>query len=253
MRDSKPQLETPIDPDPQLWLTPERRALSRSQFSSCAFLLRQSCLIQSMLAYWVRWQVSLEVDWPPEDEEDFINLHLENWTKKNQRNNICLCEDELRAKFRIEAAAARWSRKAWGHRLESYYLKRKSSLDRASCRILRLTDKNLAMEIYHRIKAGEISFEDAARQFGIGSESLTGGLFPLQPLERIPFGLAPLLERLVPGQLSMPLRLNSGFCLVQLVALEPSKLDIQTEELLLEDLFQHWVKVVVSELETDLI
>jgi len=242
----------PSEPDPQLWLTPERRALLQRQFDSSSFLLRQSGLWRATLGYWVRWQVSLDAQWPADEQQIVLDQLEQQWHANHVLESAGLTAEELRAKLRVAPAAARWSRQQWGHRIESLYLQRKSQLDRASCRLLRLKEKNLAFELYHRIKAGETSFDQAARDFGQGPERHQGGLLPLQPIEQMPFGLAPLLQRLEPGRLSMPLRLNQGFCIVQLEAYLPSQLNVEMEEFLLAEHLRLWIDTVVKELVSDL-
>jgi hypothetical protein len=194
----------------------------------------------------VRWQASLDAVWSKADEESLIAELERQWLAKNSLQVAGLNLEELRAKLRVAPAVKRWSRQQWGHRLESLYLQRKSHLDRASCRLLRLRDKDLAHELYHRIKASEASFEQLAFQFGEGPERAQGGLLPLQTLERMPFGLAPLLESLKPGNVSLPLRLNEGFCLVQLECYQPSQFDEVTEELLLSEQLSLWIDIVVD-------
>jgi parvulin-like peptidyl-prolyl isomerase len=252
MSESKANPAAPFEPDPQRWLTPERRDLLWQQLGAGASLLRQGGLWRAALGYWVRWQASLEAEWPVDEEQASLEELEQQWLTKNSLEEAGLSAAELRAKLRVAPAVARWSRQQWGHRLESLYLRRKSQLDRASCRLLRLRDKNLALELYHRIKAAETSFEQVAREFGEGPERQQGGLLPLQPLERMPFGLAPLLERLEPGRLSMPLRLNQGFCLVQLEQFQPSQLDAATEELLLAEQLRLWIDAVVDVLVAEL-
>lgn len=243
---------TPFEPDPQHWLTPGRREALQQQLGTAGTLLRQAGLWQATLGYWVRWQASLEADWPADAEQQTLAELEQQWLAKHSLGEAGLTAAELRAKLRVAPAVSRWSRQQWGHRLESLYLQRKSQLDRASCRLLRLGDKNLALELYHRIKAGETSFEQAALDYGEGPERKQGGLLPLQPLERMPFGLAPLLERLEPGKLSLPLRFHKGFCLVQLEAFQPSQLDTATQELLLAEQLRRWIDAVVARLLADL-
>lgn len=245
-------LTAPQEPDPKLWLSLERRELLRRQLEAGSPLLRRAGLWRPALGYWVRWQASLEAEWPMHEERPVLDELVQQWMAKNSIEEVGLSVDELRAKLRVGPAVSRWSRQHWAHRLQTIYLQRKSQLDRASCRLLRLKDKNLAQELYHRIKAGETSFEQAAMEFGYGLERYQGGLLPLQPLERMPFGLAPLLERLEPGRLSMPLRLEPGFCLVQLESFQPSQLDAETEELLLAEQLQLWIDAVVNVLVADL-
>ena len=248
MSNSTPTPAAPFEPDPQHWLTPERLALLQQQLGSGATLLRQAGLWRAALGYWVRWQASLEAEWPADEEQACLEDLTQQWQAKHTLKVAGFSAAELQAKLRVGPAVARWSRQQWGHRLESLYLQRKSQLDRASCRLLRLKDKNLAVELYHRIKGAETSFEQAAREFGEGPERLQGGFLPLQPLERMPFGLAPLLQRLEPGRLSMPLRLDPGFCLVQLEQFQSSQLDGATEELLLAEQLRLWIDAVVDRL-----
>jgi len=238
----------PSEPDPQRWLTPERLALLQGQLTSSASLLRQAGLWRAALGYWVRWQASLEADWPADQEQAFLDEQLEKWYAHHSLEAEGLTVEELRAKLRVAPAVARWSRQQWGHKVESLYLQRKNQLDKASCRLLRAKDKNLILELYHRIKAGETSFEKAARDFSIGPERHQGGLLPMQPLERMPLGLAPLLERMEPGRLSLPMRLGSAFCLVQLEAFEPTQLNVETEELLLAEQMRLWIDAAVNAL-----
>jgi hypothetical protein len=252
MNPSKPELQAPAEPDPRLWLTHERLKSLEEHLGCAASLLRKAGLWRAALGYWVRWQLSLEAEWPPAEEQACLAELEQQWLAKHSFEEAGLSSVELRAKLRVAPAALRWCKAQWGHRLESLYLQRKSGLDRASCRLLRLTDKNLALELYHRIKAGETSFERAAFEFGEGPERFRGGLVPLQPLGQMPFGLAPLLERLDLGQLSMPLRLNQGFCLVQLVKRQPSQLDSITGDALLLEQLAMWVDAVVDVLVADL-
>ena len=236
----------PAEPDPSHWLSDTRLILLEQHLGICAPTLRQAGLWRAALGYWVRWQASLDAVWPV-DEEKAVLVQLEDdWLSRNSLSEACLDIDELRSKLRVTPAVQLWSRQQWGHRLETLYLQSKSKLDRASCRLLRLSNKNLAQELYHRVKAGEASFEAVARQFGEGPERTQGGLMPIMPLGEMPFGLAPLLERLEPGKLSNPLRLNQGFCLVQLEIFKPSKLDPPTEELLLAEQLRLWIDSVVD-------
>jgi len=246
-------LRPPLEPDPERWLTDDRRRQLFQQFEPVAPLLRRSGLWRAVLGYWVRWQASLDANWTPPEEEACIIQLVDQWMETNSLDDACLTSIELQAKLRVSPAAARWSRQQWGHRLDSLYLESKSKLDMASCRLLRIKDKNLALELYHRIKADETTFENAARDFGQGPERLQGGLIPLQSLEQMPYGLAPLLARLKVGQLSMPLRLDPGYCLVQLERFKPSQLDEGAEERLLAEQLRLWIDSVVDVIVTQVL
>ena len=245
-------VNTPIDPDPRTWLTDERCELLLRLTSSARPLLIQAGLWRATLSYWVREQVSLEVCWDSEDEKRKLDELEADWNAKPSRNHQNLERDALRAKLRVAPAALMWSQRQWGHRLESVFLQCKNQLDRSSCRLIRLRSKPLATELYHRIKAGETTFEVAARDYGEGPERNQNGLIPLQPLGSMPFGLAPVLEHLEPGKVSQPLHLGKGFCLVELVESQKSQLDETTGEALLGEQLRLWIDSVVDLAEATL-
>ena len=213
-------LNTPTEPDPRTWLTEERREQLIRLTSSIRPLLVQAGLWRATLVCWVREQVSLEIYWDPQDEQETLDELEKQWLSKAPSDSQDFDRSALRAKLRVKPASARWSREQWEHRLESLFLQSKGQLDRASCRIIRLSSKALATELYHRIKAGETSFGEAAREFGEGQERHKEGLIALQPLASMPFGLAPVLEHLEPGKVSQPMRLGKGFCLVELIEIK---------------------------------
>ncbi len=245
-------VNTPIDPDPNAWLTEERCKQLLRLTSSARPLLIQAGLWRATLTYWVREQVSLEVRWDSEDEQQKLDELEAEWNSKSPKNPQNFERDVLRAKLRVTPAALIWCQKQWGHRLESLFLQCKSQLDRSSCRLIRLRSKPLATELYHRIKAGETTFEVAARDYGEGPERNQNGLIPLQPLGSMPFGLAPVLEHLKPGQISQALRLGKGFCLVELVESQKSQLDEATSEALLGEQLRLWIDSVVDIAEATL-
>ena len=243
---------TPTEPDPRTWLTDERRQQLTAKIGSAQPLLLQAGLWRATLCYWVREQASLEAKWDYEEEQNYLDKLERKWGEKKKDRISSLDPNLLRAKLRVGPAANRWSREQWGHRLDFLYLQAKSQLDRASCRLIRISSKALASELYHRIKAGETSFDAAAREFGEGPEREQGGLISMMPLGSMPFGLAPVLEHLKPSKISQPMRLGKGFCLVELIEFKVSQLDQATGDLLLADQLRGWIDSVVDVLEADL-
>ncbi len=243
-----PQSAPLLEPDPEKWLTPQRLEQLNQQIEGSKKLLKQAGLLRAALGYWVRWEVSLEANWGQDEENTILDDLEKDWLEKSSQSEQkqTYSDNELREKLRVSPGSLVWAREQWSHRLESIYLERKSQLDQASCRLIRVRDKGIALELHHRIKAGETSFEQAAREYGQGSERRNNGLIPMQTLEKMPFGLAPLLVRLEPGRLSLPMRLGEGFCLVQLESFKPSQYDKATEELLLAEQLRLWIDSVVN-------
>lgn len=221
----QPAVSAPLDPRPAAWLTPARLQRLRQQLAAAAPLLRSAGLLEPALNHWVRQELAQEMGQAP------LGQAVEAQAEPGQL---------------LRESCLRWADQQWRPRLKSLYLERKTMLDRASCRLLRLRDKHLALEIYHRIRAGEARFESLAALHGEGPERLQGGLLPLQPMGKLPLGLPVVLQRLRPGELTMPQRLGAGFALVQLEQLEPACLDAATEQLLLTQELDAWVAAVVA-------
>ena len=245
-------LSAPLEPDPLNWLTDERRKKFEETFKLTDALLVQAGLWRAAVGYWVRWQASLEAEWEPDEEEKELNSLVKDWKIKNKDKKQIIEDDLLKAKLRVSPAVNRWSMQKWGHKIDSIFLLRKSLLDKASCRVLRIENKHMAVEIYHRIKAGETSFEQAAYEYGEGPEKYNGGLISEQSLARMPLGLGEVLGRLERGRISKPLRLGKGYCLVELISFESCSLDQATTEILLAEQMQLWIDSVVDVLQTEL-
>jgi parvulin-like peptidyl-prolyl isomerase len=129
----------------------------------------------------------------------------------------------------------------WGNKLESYFLQRKTQLDRVLYSLIRTKEAGLAQELYFRIQDDGQPFADLARQFSEGQEAQTGGL--IGPVElSVPHpALARVLSISQPGQLWPPTRVGDWFVVVRLEKFLPAKLDDSTRQRLLDELFNTWL------------
>lgn len=203
-----------LDPAPEEWLSDERKNRLLSELGSSASLLMEADVLDSVLNYWIRRELpGVAVD-----------------------SEACLD----------------WARTQWGHRLESLFLQHKQDLDQASCRLLRVKNSALALEIHHRLLAKESSFEQLSMQFAIGSERFHGGLFKLQPLSKFPIGLVKILRNLKSGEISKPLQLSKEFCVVQLNEFVPAVRGEATDQQLLSNQLQLWVQGMSAHLKAQL-
>ena len=135
--------------------------------------------LDQVIQGWVRRQLVNEVF-----AHDYISLSLEyepaDPCPKDWSSNL------YQAWVQQDQALLAWAEYQWGHELESIYLARKSELDRMSLRMLRVSDAGLSMELYHRIRAEEASFEQLSWRYGEGPERLQGGLIKNQRLDDLP-------------------------------------------------------------------
>lgn len=135
----------------------------------------------------------------------------------------------------------------WGHKVESYFLKRKTSFDQVIYSLLRTRDRGVAHEIYFRIKEGEQSFGELARQYSQGSEAHTGGVIGPVSLNYPHPAIAKILSISQPGQLWHPLRLEDWFVIIRLEKFFPAKLDQLMRDRLIDELFEAWLQEQIQQ------
>ena len=181
-------------------------------------------------------------------EEDASNAEEgEKAWETLKKQKLGLTKEEVRKKIETNSALRRLSASKWGVSIESTFLERKSEFDKASCKILRMVNKDLLNELYFRIKNNEISFEQASIEFGQLPEKKSGGKIGYKSLGEMEYGLGPLLEKMKVGQLSQPLRIGTGFCIVELEKFSGAELDDETREKILYQKLKSWMKEGVDQ------
>ena len=230
-----------FNPAPEEWLSHERLRLLEDQLGPARSSLAIAGLLAKAVELWLRQQLAAEAPWSAEERRAVIEARREAWLASPDPATQGLLDPELATKLAVVPGCLRWAEAHWGHRVETLFLERKEQLDRASCRLLRVADKGLALELYHRIKAGEESFASLAFRYGEGPEQQQGGLIPLQPLAAMPMGLGGVLANLQPGELLPPTRLGEQVALVQLETFQPASLDATSRKLLLGGELNLWL------------
>jgi parvulin-like peptidyl-prolyl isomerase len=190
----------------------------------------------------------------PEEIEMACQQFEEHWeltceTKKQAwLNHYGMSQEQLELlatrKLRIE----KFKQETWGHKLESYFLKRKSHLDRAIYSLLRTKDKGIANELYFRLSEGEQSFADLAREYSQGPEAETGGLMGPVELGTLNPHLVELLYTSQPGQVSPPLPFGEWYVIVRLEKLLPAQFNEAMRQRLLGEFFQAWFQEQLEQL-----
>jgi len=153
----------------------------------------------------------------------------------------------------LEALAVRglkiekFKRGSFGHKLESYFLSRKSKLDKVMYSLVRTKEIGIAQELYFRIKEGEQSFAELAREYSQGPEAQTGGLIgPVEASMAHPV-LAQMLSVSQQGQLWPPTRLGEWLVIVRLEKQIPAQLDEAMRRQLLNELLSIWLQEQVRQ------
>jgi len=150
--------------------------------------------------------------------------------------------EDLRAMATLAERLRRWSRWRFHPDLEVSFLDRKADLDRVVYALLRVAERELAEELHLRLKAGEIDFATAVREFSIGPERDTQGLVGPVALSATPHPFGTRLRAGREGQLWSPIAVGDAWFVLRLERLLPAELDAATQERLVHELFSEWVE-----------
>jgi parvulin-like peptidyl-prolyl isomerase len=130
----------------------------------------------------------------------------------------------------------------WQHKLGSYFLQRKSQLDRVIYSLIRIQDVGVADELYFRLQEGEQPFAELAAIYSQGSEAQTGGLVGPVEIGCYHPSFAQILLSHQPGQLIPPVQLEEWIAIIRIEKYMPAQLDEAMGQRLLDELFENWLQ-----------
>jgi parvulin-like peptidyl-prolyl isomerase len=190
----------------------------------------------------------------PEEKASACQQFCEKYqlTSESERQELLelyeMTPEELEALAMREQKIEKFKRATWGHKVESYFLHRKSLLDKVIYSLIKIKDVGVAQELYFRIQEGEQSFSELARAYSQGTEAQTGGLLGPIELGKISSKLAQMLYVSQTGQLWSPTCLGEWIVIVRLEQLIPAVLDENMRQQLLDELFEGWLQEQLVEL-----
>jgi hypothetical protein len=131
----------------------------------------------------------------------------------------------------------------WGHKVSSYYETVEHRLHRVIYSILCVEDGLVAQELFFRIQTGEESFGIIARQYSQDAQTAErGGIIGPISIDKVPPALVQTLMKLEPGGLSPLFQLGNQYGFIRLEDWIPAKLDENMHQLLLDELFETWIR-----------
>ncbi len=150
--------------------------------------------------------------------------------------------EQLKALTTRSLRIEKFKAETWGNKLESYFLSRKSKLDKVIYSLIRTQDIGIAQEIYFRVLESEQTFAELASAYSKGPEAQTDGL--IGPVElSVPHpNLAQMLTVSQPGQLWPPSRIGEWIVIVRLEKFIPAQMDDAMRRRLLTEFFNVWLQ-----------
>ena len=167
---------------------------------------------------------------------------LRTWLK---HQGMTLADLEKRAEKSLKLA--KFKQATWGAKVNSIFLERKKQLDRVIYSLICTKDFCIAQELYFRIKEGEQSFDELAREYSQGPEAQTGGLIGPVEIGSIHPDLAKMLIASDVGQVQTPTVIGEWIVVVRLEKLLPVSLDEGIQRRLIEENFTKWLEETVAQ------
>lgn len=238
-----------LDPLPSDWLDDSKVYYIQQVISPVESLLRRADLFDSFVSAWIDDQIISEIIDNKnvfEDLNDRLNLFDHQLFSFMDLESLDLIS---RQQLLIV-----WSASHWSDKLESMYLRNKAKLDKVSFKMITVSNKNLATEIYHRLKANEESFDALSLQYGEGSERFRGGYYPLQSFESLPDYLRKSIKSCGPGDLLKPFKSSKGSYSVLLINdLSEAAFDDESKKNLLRLQFTEWKSLLLPHVQKFLV
>lgn len=188
-----------------------------------------------------------EIQITPEEKSDTVSKFYQNnqITSPAVLNAIlqkyCMTVEQLEALAIKQVRVEKFKQITWGGTLKQNFHQYKPQLDKVVYSLLRTQEMEVAQELYFRIKAGEQSFADCAREFSQGVEAQTGGLIGPVPMSQAHAAITQKLSISSEGQLWTPMKLENWYIILRLEKLIPAQLDDATGAILLNHLFEKWL------------
>jgi len=167
---------------------------------------------------------------------------LEAWLKQQG-----MTVAQLLARAERLLKLAKFKQATWGAKVNSAFLERKQQLDRVIYSLICTKDFCVAQELYFRVKEGEQSFDELAREYSQGPEAQTGGRLGPVEIGSIHPNLARMLIASDVGQLQAPTVIGDWIVLVRLENLLPVTLDQAMQQRLIEESFTKWLEESVTQ------
>jgi PPIC-type PPIASE domain len=134
----------------------------------------------------------------------------------------------------------------WGGKLGSYYLERKSQLDRVICSVMQVEDGAISQELYFRIQSGEKTFAELAFKYSQGIEARDGGKVGPIAISSLHPDMARQVSQLELGQVSPLFTIGNAYVFVRLEQLLPAQFDDSLRQVLLDELFEKWLQASIA-------
>jgi len=134
----------------------------------------------------------------------------------------------------------RYANEMFSAKAEARFLAKKQSLDTVSYSLIRVSDENIAYNLFLQLEEDPLSFARIASLYGEGPEKSQGGRIGPVSLSQGDPELTSCLRRSIPGIVNEPFKLQNWWLLVRLDQLHPARFDDEMHHTMCHELFNEW-------------
>jgi PPIC-type PPIASE domain len=135
----------------------------------------------------------------------------------------------------------------WGNKVGSYYLIRKSQLDRVIFSVIQIADGEIAQELFFQAQSNREIFAKLAIQYSQGATATNGGRIGPISITKLHPLIADRLSVLNLGELSPLFVIENFYTFLLLEEFIPAPFDRHLRQLLLDELFERWLQGEVAD------
>jgi parvulin-like peptidyl-prolyl isomerase len=136
--------------------------------------------------------------------------------------------------------------------VKSRFLEQKSKLDRVIFSTIQVKEFQLAQELYYQVKEGEKYFSRLAMLHSDSPSAQSGGLIGPIPGAQLYPQIQYYLHGLKPKQLSPIFKVDEYYAFLRLDRWLPIQFNPQTEQRLVDELFEEWIQTQITNLASKL-
>ena len=116
---------------------------------------------------------------------------------------------------------------------------------------MRVEKREIATEIFHRLKAKEQTFDQLGLIYGLGKERFKGSYFESQCLSALPKKLIPYAKMLKEGQMSDPIEIGKNiYALFRLENYAAATLNEENKLAIYKLHFEEWCRYILPSLHS---
>ena len=174
------------------------------------------------------------------------NLELNNWLNLYEINH-----EEWINLINSDYLWASWCIEKYKHQLSDYYISKKNELDMFFYSEIKVESKDLADELYIRIKEEESNFEEIAYEFSEGDEKYIKGRIGPVMIKNVETSISSLLKIGYINQLWQPKKINGNWYILRLDKILYSKFNTNLKLTLALELGDKFLNDKFLEIQTN--